>query len=104
MQITHSQGQYIEREMRTPQGVLVRATFFVYQNAGRMRARLVSITPLAAATKIVKKAGSFLALPGISIKIVILPLISSVFKSVSDITRDTVALVISQPTRAPSFV
>ena len=41
-QLTISKGQYFERLVRDGSGRLARATFFVYENGGHLKARLVS--------------------------------------------------------------
>ena len=47
MQITHSKNQFVEKVLRDKEGRLVRATFCVYENGGRVKARLVSVIYLA---------------------------------------------------------
>ena len=41
MQIVNAQGNIIEKVIRDKEGRLVRARFFVYESAGRIKARLV---------------------------------------------------------------
>lgn len=41
MQIINSNGSVIEKIIRDKNGNLVRAKFFVYENAGRIKARLI---------------------------------------------------------------
>ncbi len=41
-QVTLSKSNYIEKILRDADGRLVRATFCVYENGGRIKARLVS--------------------------------------------------------------
>jgi len=47
MQITQSKNQFVEKVLRDKEGRLVRATFCVYENGGRVKARLVSVVYLA---------------------------------------------------------
>jgi hypothetical protein len=42
MQLTKNNSSYIEKIIRDAEGRLVRATFCVYENGGRVKARLVS--------------------------------------------------------------
>lgn len=44
MQITPSKGNIVEKVMRDKQGRLVRAKFFIYESAGRIKARLIDFT------------------------------------------------------------
>ncbi|MBA3733031.1 hypothetical protein H0W91_01510 [Patescibacteria group bacterium] len=44
MQITPHNGQIVEKIMRDKQGRLVRAKFFIYESAGRLKARLIDFT------------------------------------------------------------
>ncbi len=44
MQIVHSKGNIVEKVLRDREGRLVRARFYVYENAGRMKARLVDFS------------------------------------------------------------
>ncbi|MES2213301.1 MAG: hypothetical protein V4473_00495 [Patescibacteria group bacterium] len=41
-QLTTPRGKFIEKIIRNADGQLVRATFCVYENSGRIKARLVS--------------------------------------------------------------
>ena len=41
MQIVRAQGNTVERVIRDKNGKLIRATFYVYESAGRIKARLV---------------------------------------------------------------
>ena len=41
MQLTPTKGNYIEKIVRDAHGRLVRATFYVYENNGRVKARLI---------------------------------------------------------------
>ena len=47
MQITQSKNQFVEKVLRDKEGRLVRATFCVYENGGRVKARLVSVVYFA---------------------------------------------------------
>ncbi len=42
-QIIQSKGNIVEKVLRDREGRLVRAKFFVYENAGRVKARLVDL-------------------------------------------------------------
>lgn len=44
MQLTTPKGNFIEKIIRDNNGRLVRATFCVYENLGRVRAHLLNIT------------------------------------------------------------
>jgi hypothetical protein len=44
MQIAKSQGNIVEKVIRNKDGKLIRARFFVYENAGRIKARLLDFT------------------------------------------------------------
>jgi hypothetical protein len=60
MKITNSQNQIFERVFRDKSGKLIRATFAVYENGGRIKARLlhfVYIETLALAGKVLALAG-----------------------------------------------
>ncbi len=46
MQLTTHKRNIVEKILRDQGGRLVRATFCVYEQAGRIKARLVSITPI----------------------------------------------------------
>lgn len=53
MQIIRSQGNIVEKVLRDREGKLIRAKFFVYENGGRIKARLlefVYLTELALAS------------------------------------------------------
>ncbi len=43
MQIIQSQGNIVEKVIRDKEGRLVRAKFFVYESAGRIKARLIDV-------------------------------------------------------------
>jgi len=44
MQITHLKGNKVEKVLRDKEGRLIRATFYVYESAGRIRARLLDFS------------------------------------------------------------
>ncbi len=44
--LTPLQGNIIEKVLRDPMGRLARVTFYVYENAGRMKARVVNVAYL----------------------------------------------------------
>ena len=46
MQIVESKGNIVEKILRDRDGKLVRAKFYVYESAGRVKARLVAVTYL----------------------------------------------------------
>ncbi len=80
MQITHMQltstqshGSYIEQIMRAKNGASVRATFYIYQSAGRLKARLVSIAPIfvLSAAKIISSISSELSGFSIGISLIV---------------------------------
>jgi len=107
MQLIATNGQYIERIVQAKNGVTVRALFYVYESCGRIKARLVSYAPVAVADEVFgasvsNGSTSSLALPGLSIKNVVLPVIISFVDYVADFTADF-AFFIAQPTRAPSI-
>ena len=59
MQLAHVKGNTIEKILRDKEGRLVRATFYVYENAGRVKARLVDFVYLSEET--LKSTKIFLA-------------------------------------------
>lgn len=50
MQIAKSQGNIVEKVLRDKEGKLIRARFFVYENGGRIKARLLDFVYLAEQT------------------------------------------------------
>ena len=58
MQLTYSKSSTIEKVLRDKEGRLVRVTFYVYENAGRVKARLVDFVYLG--EEIVKSTKIFL--------------------------------------------
>ena len=58
-QVGYSKGNTIEKVLRDKEGRLVRATFYVYENAGRVKARLVDFVYLT--EEIIKSTKVFLA-------------------------------------------
>ena len=58
MLLTPSQGNIVEKILRDKGGRLCRATFCVYENAGRVKARLVSVEYIDEAPKIQNKSYS----------------------------------------------
>ncbi len=46
MKIVQSNNQYFDKILRDKEGKLVRATFCVYESAGRVKARLINLTYL----------------------------------------------------------
>lgn len=61
MQITPSRSHTIEKILRDKNGQLIRATFRVYEDAGRIKARLLSAVVLEEAPALENK---IFALPG----------------------------------------
>ena len=61
MQIIESKGNIVEKILRDSNGNLVRAKFYVYECAGRVKARLVGVTYLEETTGI---ASPNFSLPG----------------------------------------
>lgn len=47
MQLIQSQGNIVEKVLRDKEGKLIRARFFVYENGGRIKARLLDFVYLA---------------------------------------------------------
>ncbi len=47
MNLIHSQGNTVEKVIRDKDGKLIRARFFVYENNGRIKARLLDFVYLA---------------------------------------------------------
>jgi hypothetical protein len=45
-QIIHSNGNIVEKVLRDKEGKLIRARFFVYENGGRIKARLLDFVYL----------------------------------------------------------
>ena len=64
MQLANIKGNTIEKILRDKEGRLVRATFYVYENAGRVKARLIDFVYLS--EKVLKNTS--LALSGFSKK------------------------------------
>ena len=58
MQIVRVQSNTVEKIIRDKKGRLVRATFYVYENAGRVKARLVDFVYLT--EEIIKSTTFFL--------------------------------------------
>ncbi len=58
MQIAKSQSNIVERVLRDKDGKLIRARFFVYENGGRIKARLLNFVYLA--EQVLLKGTSFL--------------------------------------------
>ena len=52
MQIAKSQSNIVEKVLRDKEGKLIRARFFVYENGGRIKARLLDFVYLAEQTLI----------------------------------------------------
>lgn len=50
MNIIQSQGNIVEKVLRDKEGKLIRARFFVYENGGRIKARLLDFVYLAEQT------------------------------------------------------
>ncbi len=46
-QVVKSQGNIVEKVLRDKEGKLIRARFFVYENGGRIKARLLDFVYLA---------------------------------------------------------
>ena len=46
MQIIHSHGNIVEKVLRDREGRLIRARFFVYENAGRIKGRLLDFVQI----------------------------------------------------------
>ena len=59
MQIVRAQSNTVEKIIRDKHGRLVRATFYVYENAGRVKARLIDFVYLT--EEIIKSTKVFLA-------------------------------------------
>ena len=59
MQLARTKGNTIEKVLRDKEGRLVRATFYVYENAGRVKARLVDFVYIT--EEIIKSTKVFLA-------------------------------------------
>lgn len=61
MKIINSQNQIVEKVFRDKNGKLIRATFAIYENAGRVKARLIKfvyIETLALAGKVLSLFGN----------------------------------------------
>ena len=50
MQVIKSQSNIVEKVLRDKEGKLIRARFFVYENGGRIKARLLDFVYLAEQT------------------------------------------------------
>ena len=59
MQLARIKGNTVEKIFRDKDGRLVRATFYVYENAGRVKARLVDFVYLT--EEVVKSATFFIS-------------------------------------------
>lgn len=60
MQITRSQQNIVEKILRDKEGRLVRARFSVYENAGRIKARLLDFTYIEALKGTVLSLSNFI--------------------------------------------
>jgi hypothetical protein len=60
MQITKSQHNIVEKILRDKEGRLVRARFSVYENAGRIKARLLDFTYIESLKGAVLALGGFI--------------------------------------------
>ena len=65
MQIVKSQNNIVEKVLRDKEGRLVRARFAIYENAGRIKARLVDFVYI----DVKELAGKVLSLVGFSNKV-----------------------------------
>ena len=59
MQIVQAKGNIVEKVLRDKEGRLVRVTFYVYESAGRIKARLVDFVYIS--KQVVKSTVFFLA-------------------------------------------
>ncbi|MFZ2523668.1 MAG: hypothetical protein WAW92_04775 [Minisyncoccia bacterium] len=99
-QIIESKNQYFERVFRDKDGRLVRATFQVYESAGRIKARLVNFVYLTAG-EISGKVSTILGIVSKKIKDVLSVLnfeLSTLNFEISNI------YTIGSKPRAPTFI
>jgi hypothetical protein len=100
MNIIQSQGNIVEKVLRDKEGKLIRARFFVYENGGRIKARLLDFVYLAEQT----------LLNGANFLLSIVSKVKSIFSQSSSVnkytspftTLNTIYFSGSKP-RAPTF-
>lgn len=99
MQIIQSQNQYFEKVIRDKDGRLIRAKFFVYENAGRIKARLVDFVYLSEQV-LINSANFLLSVTSRTKKI--FHKFSDVYLETTNYNLDTIFSIGSKP-RAPTF-
>ncbi len=98
MQIVHSKQNIIEKVLRDKEGRLVRARFAVYENAGRIKARLIDFVYL----DIKELPGKILSLVGFSKKA--FSKITTIYKTIESLFVYSKILYFSgSKPRAPTF-
>ncbi len=99
MQIIKSQSNIVEKVLRDKEGRLVRARFAVYENAGRIKVRLLDFVYI----DIKELAGKVLSLVGFSKKVS--KELNSVYKTVvSPFTYSKILYFSGSKPRAPTLI
>ena len=100
MQIIQSKGNIVEKVIRDKAGNLVRAKFFVFESAGRVKARLLEFTYIE---EVKSLAGKILSLSVFKkSKVSLTKFFNGNSVSKSFLTNDILAFSGSKP-RAPTF-
>lgn len=98
MQIVSSKSNIVEKVIRDKQGRLVRARFAIYENAGRIKARLIDFVYVDVSAL----AGKVLSLVGLSKKVS--STLNSVHKTiVSPFVYSKILYFSGSKPRAPTF-
>ncbi len=100
MQVTRSQSNIVEKVIRDKDGKLIRARFFVYENGGRIKARLLDFVYLA--EQVLLSSANFLLSVASKTKAVFKK-IFNVSLTPSTYTLDPILISGSKP-RAPTFI
>ncbi len=99
MQIIKSQNNIVEKVLRDKEGRLVRARFAIYENAGRIKARLIDFVYI----DVKELAGKVLSLVGFSNKVS--TKLNSFYKAViSPFVYSEILYFSGSKPRAPTFV
>lgn len=91
--------KFIEKIITSPEGIDFRVVFLVYEEEGKIKAKVVSAAPIAS----VIKNEQIIALPGKTEKI-LHEIIYSTFEKEKVSPYTDFTFFVSQPTRAPSLV
>lgn len=100
MQVIKSQSNIVEKVLRDKEGKLIRARFFVYENGGRIKARLLDFVYLAEQTLL---NGANFLLSAISKTKAIVSKFSSVKTYTTPFTFLNIIYYSGSKPRAPTF-